>query len=175
MQFLSTDKLDQTIPFVRVTNADGSVDDYVDVESDLDPKSVDPGSLKTVDCITCHNRVSHTVAQPADSIESSISRGVISSDIPYIRNLGVQVLSREYASQEQAFAGIAQALDEYYKTSYPDFYATDKDKLDAAIAEGRLVVGHNAKVWAVAYTGISRTKCSLCLPISWTRPSHTSG
>ena len=64
-----------------------------------------------------------------------MSRGVISSDIPYIRNLGVQVLTREYASQEQAFAGIAQALDAYYKTSYPDFYATGKDKLDAAIAE----------------------------------------
>ena len=88
-----------------------------------------------MDCITCHNRISHTVAQPADAIESSMSRGVISSDIPYIRDLGVQALTGEYANQEQAFAGIAQALDAYYKTSYPEFYATEADKIQAAIAE----------------------------------------
>ncbi len=132
---MSTDKLDQTIPYVRVTNSDGSVDEYVDVESNFDTSSVDQSGLKTMDCITCHNRISHTVAQPADAVESSLSRGVISSEIPYIRNLGVQVLTREYANQEQAFAGIAQALDAYYKTSYPEFYATEADKVQAAIAE----------------------------------------
>ena len=135
VQFMSTDKLDQKIPYVRVTNSDGSIDEYADVESGFDTSSVDSSSLKTVDCITCHNRISHTVAQPADAIESSLSRGVISGDIPYIRDLGVQVLTREYANQEQALAGIAQALDAYYKTSYPEFYATEGDKVQAAIAE----------------------------------------
>ena len=115
VQFASTDKLDQNIPYVRITNADGSIDEYVDVGSNFDTSSVDQSSLKTMDCITCHNRISHTVASPVGSIESSLSRGVISSDLPYIRDLGVQVLTREYANQEQAFAGIAQALDTYYK------------------------------------------------------------
>jgi hypothetical protein len=118
-----------------VTNADGSIDEYVDVESDFDPASVDPSSLKTMDCITCHNRISHNVASPVESIESSMSRGVISTDIPYIRDLGVQVLTREYASQEEAFAGIEQALNTYYRNSQPDFYATGADKVQAAIAE----------------------------------------
>jgi hypothetical protein len=135
VQFISTDKLDQTIPYVRVTNSDGSVDEYVDAGSKFDTSSIDKSSLKTMDCITCHNRVSHTVAAPVDSIESSISRGVISGDIPHIRDLGVQALTREYADQEQAFAGIAQALHTYYKTSEPEFYATGLDKLEAAIAE----------------------------------------
>jgi hypothetical protein len=135
VQFLSTDKLDQSIPYIRVTNSDGSVDEYVDVESDFQKSSIAAGSLKTMDCITCHNRVSHTVSQPADSVESSMSRGVISSDIPYIRDRGVEVLTREYADREEAFAGIAQALDTFYKTSYPDFYATGQDELQAAIAE----------------------------------------
>ncbi len=135
VQFVSTDELDQNIPYVRVTNDDGSIDEYVDVESDFDASSVDPSSLKTIDCITCHNRVSHTIAPPVDSIESSMARGVISSDIPYIRDLGVQVLTREYANQEQAFAGIAQALDDYYRKSQPDFYAAEPEKIEGAIAE----------------------------------------
>jgi hypothetical protein len=135
VEFLSTDKLDQDIPYVRVTNADGSIDEYVDVESEFDTSSVDPSSLKTMDCMSCHNRISHTISYPVDSIESSLSRGAISSELPYIRDVGVQVLTREYADQEQAFAGIAQALDNFYKTSYPDFYATNADKVQAAITE----------------------------------------
>jgi NapC/NirT cytochrome c family, N-terminal region/Planctomycete cytochrome C len=135
VEYLSTEKLDQTIPYIRVTNDDGSVDEYVDVESDVDASTVDAAGLKTMDCITCHNRVSHTVAPPVDSVESAMSRGVISSDIPGIRGLGVEVLTEEYADQEQAFAGIAEAVDSYYRSSYPDFYATDADKIQAAIAE----------------------------------------
>lgn len=135
VQFQSTDKLDQNIPYVKVTNSDGSVEEYVDAASDLDPKSVDPKKLKTMDCITCHNRASHEIAAPVDSVESSMSHGVISTDIPYIRDLAVQVLTRQYADQQQAFAGIAQALDDYYKKSQPAFYATGADKLKAAIAE----------------------------------------
>lgn len=135
VQFVSTDNLDQTIPYIRVTNDDGSVDEYIDVESEFDTSAVDESSLKTMDCITCHNRISHTIPSPVDSIESSMSRGVISSDMPFIRDLGAQVLTREFANQEEAFAGISEALDAYYRTSYPDFYANSADKVQAAIAE----------------------------------------
>jgi NapC/NirT cytochrome c family, N-terminal region/Planctomycete cytochrome C len=135
VQFLSTDKLDQDVPYIRVTNEDGTVDEYVDVESGFDSSTVDPSSLKTMDCITCHNRISHTVAPPVDAVESAMARGAISSDIPYIRDLGVQALTKIYADQEQAFSLIAQALNDYYQESQPDFYATGQDKLQAAIAE----------------------------------------
>jgi hypothetical protein len=135
VQFISTDKLDQNIPYVRVTNDDGSMDEYVDIGSGFDPSSVDPGKLKTMDCITCHNRVSHSVAPPVDAVESSLTRGAISTDIPYIRREAVKALTAEYASQEQAFAGIAQMLTTFYKTSYPDFYTAAADKVQAAIKE----------------------------------------
>ena len=135
VQFLSTDSLDQKIPYVRVTNADGSVQEYLDAGSGIQPQAIDPNSLKTMDCITCHNRVSHRVAQPADSVESSMARGAISSDIPYIRSEAVKALTVVYADQDAAFAGIALTLDTYYMTSHPDFYATGKDKLQAAVAE----------------------------------------
>ena len=135
VEFLSTDFLDQDIPFVRVTNSDGSVDEYVDIEADFDPSSVDQDDLKTMDCITCHNRISHSVASPVDSIESSMATGAISTDIPYIRDLGVQVLVRDYASQEEADAGIEQALDSYYQNHQPEFYAEHGDQVQEAIEE----------------------------------------
>jgi NapC/NirT cytochrome c family, N-terminal region len=143
VQFLSTDSLDQNIPYIKVTNTDGSVNEYVDVEANIDPSNIDPKSLKTMDCITCHNRISHEISEPDASVENAMARGVISAAVPYIRSEAVTALTAGYTDREQAFAGIAQTLDTYYKTSYPDFYATDKDKIDAAIAEVQ-------RIWTVS-------------------------
>ncbi len=134
VQFYSTDELDQTIPYVRVTNDDGSIDEYVDVEASFDLATLDENSLQTMDCITCHNRISHTIYTPDQSVDNAIARGVISSDIPYIWRLGVDVLSKEYSSQEQALESIA-SLDQYYKDNFPDFYATGQRKVLDAVEE----------------------------------------
>ena len=134
VQFQSTDTLDQTIPYIRVTNADGTIAEYVDVTANVDTSSIDPASLKRMDCITCHNRITHTVPFPDQSVDSALARGVISSDIPYIRREAVGVLNRQYFNQEEAFAQIAK-LEIYYKDFYPEFYATGVSKIGEAITE----------------------------------------
>jgi hypothetical protein len=135
VQFASTDSLDQNIPYIRVTKADGSVTEYTDITASFNAAGVKDSDLKTMDCITCHNRISHTIAYPEQSIDSSLARGVISSDIPYIRREAVKALTAGYTDETLAFSGIATALDSFYRTSYPDFYATGADKVKAAIAE----------------------------------------
>jgi nitrate/TMAO reductase-like tetraheme cytochrome c subunit len=135
VQFVSTDSLDQTIPYIRVTKADGTVTEYTDVTANFDASAVKQSDLKTMDCITCHNRVSHSIPYPDESVDSSLARGVISTDIPYIRREAVAALTKEYANEAAAFAGIAQDLDAYYKQSYPDFYASRGQAVEAAIAE----------------------------------------
>jgi nitrate/TMAO reductase-like tetraheme cytochrome c subunit len=135
VQFVSTDPLDQNIPYIRVTKNDGTVTEYTDISANFDPSAVKQSDLKTMDCITCHNRVSHTIPYPDQSIENSMARGVISVDIPFIRREAQKALTKGYANEGVAFEGIANALDTFYKTSYPDFYVTETDKLQAAIAE----------------------------------------
>lgn len=134
VQYFSTDQLDQTIPYVRVTNDDGSIDEYVDVESNFDPASVSDENLKTMDCITCHNRITHTIPSPEQSVDNALARGAISADIPDIRYKGVEVLSQKYGTHEAALAAIA-SLENYYETSFSDFYSTDKQKVTDAVAE----------------------------------------
>jgi hypothetical protein len=46
VEYYATDVDDQTIPYVRVTNDDGTTTDYVDVESGFDPASIDESQLK---------------------------------------------------------------------------------------------------------------------------------
>lgn len=135
VEYFATDKLDQAIPYIRVTNDDGSYDEYLDVEADFDLATLEEeGSLKTMDCITCHNRISHTIHPPEQSVDNAMARGVISPDIPYIRQLAIDVLYKNYSSQEQALESIA-GLDPYYEDNFPDFYATGQRKVMDAVEE----------------------------------------
>ena len=63
--------LDQNIPYVRVHNDDGSVTEYVDVESGFDASTLDESRLKTMDCITCHNRATHEFTMPTPRTTTS--------------------------------------------------------------------------------------------------------
>ncbi len=125
---------EQEIPYIKVIQADGSVVEYVDVESEFDPAAIDTDKLKRMDCITCHNRITHRIYTPEDSLDSALARGKISDQIPEIRTKGIEVLRRNYATQEAALAEIAR-LDEYYRYKHPAFYAANPELIEGAILE----------------------------------------
>jgi nitrate/TMAO reductase-like tetraheme cytochrome c subunit len=118
VEYLATDKLDQQIPFVRVTNEDGTTTDYVDIEADFDAASVDSSQLKEMDCTTCHNRITHEFRFPTESVEEAMARGVIDPGIPGIRKKAVDVLSAPYESREQAMQAIAELEADYKASEY---------------------------------------------------------
>jgi nitrate/TMAO reductase-like tetraheme cytochrome c subunit len=134
VDYYTTDPLQQTIPLVRVHNPDGTTTDYVDTESKIDPAKIDTSKLKTVDCVTCHNRVTHDFPFPEDSVDSAMSTGLISSTIPEIRKKAVEVLSVSYVSQPSAMSGIA-GLENYYTQYYSDYYSSNTKLIKSAITE----------------------------------------
>jgi hypothetical protein len=133
VEYYSADPLSQNIPFVRVHNDDGTTADYIDTESSFDSASIDQSQLKTVDCITCHNRVTHDFLFPADSVDNALSNGLISSKIPEIRIKAVEVLSTSYESQPEAMSGIA-GLENYYTQYHNDFMDKNQELIKSAIS-----------------------------------------
>ena len=134
VQYFATDELDQNIPYVRVTNDDGSIDEYVDIQSGFNSASVKDDELKSMDCITCHNRISHTISFPDQAVDNALSRGVIADDIPDIRRIGAEILSIEYIDQDQALDSISK-LENYYESTFPEFYSSNQEKVAQAITE----------------------------------------
>jgi len=132
VEYYAADPLAQNIPYVRIQNDDGSFTEYVDVESGFDVSTVDEGKLQPMDCITCHNRITHEFTLPTESVDVAMSRGLIDSGIPQIHQKALEVLYVQYESREEAFAAI-DGLDEYYKAT--DYYAGNSDKINAAIQE----------------------------------------
>jgi nitrate/TMAO reductase-like tetraheme cytochrome c subunit len=134
VQYYATDDLNQEIPYVRVYNDDGSYTEYTDVESGFDPASMDESQLKQMDCTTCHNRVTHDFMYPSESVDTSMSRGLIDPSIPSIHQKAVDVLSVTYETRDAAVKAIA-ALDGVYQQDYPDFYASNGETLQKALTE----------------------------------------
>lgn len=129
VQYYATDDLSQTIPFVRVYNDDGTTTEYVDVQSGFDPKTMDQSKLKTMDCVTCHNRVTHNFMPPTQSVDIAMSRGLIDPGIPDIHLKAVELLTAQYKTSDAAMIAIA-GLDKYYLNST---YKGHEDKIQAAI------------------------------------------
>jgi hypothetical protein len=134
IEYLPTDPEQQNIPYVRVVEDDGSVTEYVDVESGLKPEQVDQSKLVEMDCITCHNRITHLVPTPEDTIDQLIGQGLLAKDIPEIRRQAIYAYSQIYDTTEKGLETIAN-LELFYQTNYPEYYADNRDKIQAAIKE----------------------------------------
>ena len=132
--YYSDDELSQTIPYVRVYNDDGTFTEYTDVESGFDPSTIDESKLKQMDCVTCHNRVTHNFKQPARSVDESMASGLIDPSIPLIHQKAVAVLTTQYASRDEAVKAIA-AIEEDYKRNLFDYYSQNGQAIKNAVVE----------------------------------------
>ena len=132
VSYLPTDPEEQQIPYVRVEYPDGTLREYTDVDSTLDPSTIDKSQLKEMDCITCHNRISHVVPTPEATVDQLLSHGQISAKIPEIRRKSIEVYSKVYDTTQEGVVGIS-GLEDYYQTYYPEFYATNSQDIKGAI------------------------------------------
>lgn len=130
VEYYATDELSQTIPYVRVHNDDGTTTEYVDVEAGFDKATMDESQLKTMDCVTCHNRVTHEFKVPVDSVDEAMARGLIDAEIPLIHQKAVEVLAVSYTSREEAFAAF-DGVESYYKNT--DYYPGHGEQIKAAV------------------------------------------
>ncbi len=130
VQYYPLDELAQQIPYVRVYNDDGTTTEYIDVESGFDPSTLDESKLVSMDCLTCHNRITHNFSFPEESVNTAMARGQINPEIPQIHKKAVEVLSAQYASRSEAFAAVDK-LTAYYKTT--DYYAGHGEQISSAL------------------------------------------
>jgi hypothetical protein len=130
VEYYAVDELDQEIPYVRIYNDDGTTTEYIDVESDFDKSTLDESKLVPMDCVTCHNRITHEFSFPEESVNIAMSRGQIDPEIPLIHKKAVELLSVEYSSQGEAFAAF-EKLETYYKNT--EYYPGHGEQISSAV------------------------------------------
>ncbi len=91
------------------------------------------GEMRRMECVDCHNRPTHILLAPDQSLDAALADGRLDASLPFIKQQGVAALSATYASQEQAMQGIENAVRGYYQKRYPQVYAGKQPTVEAAI------------------------------------------
>ncbi len=162
IEYIATDELEQDIPWIRVTTVEGEMIEYVAEDSTIDTANLDQYDIKVMDCITCHNRISHLLDQPRNMVDAALFRGDISTDVPFIRQRAIdllvasalpheeasaadapEVIAAEGPTPEQVRASFA-SLETYYRDNYPAFYADNSALVADAVAVLERIYADNA-------------------------------
>lgn len=133
--YIPRDKTRQDIPWVKVKAKDGGEIVYEDTENPLKPEEITKDKMRKMDCIDCHNRPTHIFKSPRVAMDEALAAGDIDRTIPYVKKLGVELLSKEYSTIDEAKEEISKGVVEFYKTKYPSFAEKNKIKLETAVSE----------------------------------------
>src|SRR5215831_17199825 len=113
VEYIATDDEANTIPWVRVTNAQGQTTEYRTDDFKGEPPQHE---IRRMDCLDCHSRPAHNVMAPNDAVDVAMAAGRIDPKIPFAKAKVVAALTQPYTSESEALQGIAASL----KTAYPD-------------------------------------------------------
>ena len=118
IEYVATDDKRQVIPYVKLDDGKGSVTEYrADGVTD---QQIVAGERRTLDCVDCHNRPSHTFALSAErAVDNAIAAGDIDRGLPFVRREAVRALKVAYSNAQAASEGIAAELDKFYRDAYP--------------------------------------------------------
>ena len=123
--YTSTDRKRQTIPQVTYTAPNGKVTVYNANDIKVTAQELARGEKRGMDCMDCHNRPAHTFELPERAVDRALGEGRISPQLPFIRKKAVEVLEGKYSDADAAARGIAESLQSFYQSKYPQVRATD--------------------------------------------------
>jgi hypothetical protein len=117
--YTATDRQRQVIPQVTYTAPDGKVTVYNSASAKATAADLARGEKRTMDCLDCHNRPTHTFQLPERAVDVAIGQGQISSKLPFIKREAVAALRRDYPDRDTAAREIAASLAQFYRANYP--------------------------------------------------------
>ncbi|MBI4892692.1 MAG: cytochrome C, partial [Acidobacteria bacterium] len=129
-----SDKQRQKIPWVEYTGRDGKMFAFKTKEHQGDG----PGNLevRTMDCMDCHNRPSHTYELPERGLNRVLAEGNVDLTLPFIRKVALETIKGDYKTTEESEREIPRRIEAYYEKNFPQVYGAKK----AAVARSAKAV-----------------------------------
>jgi len=117
VRFIATDPQKQNLPWIEVTQADGSTVVYEDVKSPLDEAAIAAADVTEMECVDCHNRVGHPFRNPETAVDEALANGTLNPNFPYAKARLTEIMNQDFDSREEALelvqAGWAQYAEEF--------------------------------------------------------------
>ncbi|UCF64310.1 MAG: NapC/NirT family cytochrome c [bacterium] len=144
VEYIASDAARENLPWVRYTNLEtGEVKVYQDQDNLLDQAALDTLEVRTMDCMDCHNRPSHLYRAPTKFINTAMTAGYISPELPEIKALSIELCAQEYPTNDSAMTHIREEITRFYSENYPDIYEQKSDLIENAIVSLQNVFSAN--------------------------------
>jgi len=166
VRFIATDPLKQTIPWVEVTRADGTVVVYEDASARLVEAEINAAEKHTMECKDCHNLAGHPVRSPDQLIDELLADGRLDRRFPYIKARAVELLDKDFDDADDAHQLVREAW-----TSYEEEFPELKEKYPEAWESSRELLDEQQEMMA----GILRRNQFAAAEISWRSFPDNSG
>lgn len=117
--YIAADDQRQVILWIGVEQPDGTLKEYYSrdmlsmSQTSFVEKAKASGQIRLMDCIDCHNRTAHYIPSPQESVDKAIEDGLISRDLPSIRQKAIAILTTPYSNQDEAFKAIEAISADY--------------------------------------------------------------
>ncbi len=124
IDYIAIDEDRQEIPWVQARTVDGSVTEYVAQDKPVSAEALKQGERRQMDCIDCHNRPTHIFFDPNEAIDREMAVGRIDPSLPWAKKVGLDLITRQYASHDEARRLITTEWERFYRDNYPQIYAS---------------------------------------------------
>jgi hypothetical protein len=132
VEYIATDEKRQVIPWVKVTQSDGTVREYV--AEGTPAEATLTGQRRRFDCVDCHNRAGHPFANtPERAVNAAIESGEMPADLPFAKRESVAALKAKYDSKTAALDAIAATLREFYRTKASGAYMGRRQDVERVV------------------------------------------
>ena len=153
--YLTTDDKRQRIPWVKMTAADGSEKVYF--TEDFEESMLATGTLRTMDCLDCHNRPSHAFQGLEEAVDLALASGRISRELSSIRAVAIDALSQDWSADE-GITAIERTLRQHYANATDGGTSPAPELVDSAVRELQRIWTHN--VFRITVSPGTRTRVS---------------
>lgn len=127
IEYAATDDARQSIAWVRLRTADGTVREYR--RPGVDETAIAAATRRLMDCTDCHSRPSHTFeASPERAVDRALAAGRVPREVPFVRREMVAAL-KAGAAAGTADAAIAAVRHAYSTAALRPATPADLDRV----------------------------------------------
>lgn len=141
VRYVSVKDQREEMVWVEVRQPDGSFRRYENTR--LGGVAVGEVAVRTMDCVDCHNRVTHIYEDPARAVDERLRTGRLDRSLPFIKREAVAALRNRYPDKAAGLRGIANHLEGFYRRNYPKLSGTRMAAIDAAVATVQAIYERN--------------------------------
>jgi hypothetical protein len=135
IDYVAADEKHQVIDYIHVEDMQGRVTEYYAKDSKLSKDQIAKAARHHMDCVDCHNRPTHIYVPPDQAVDQALLARRLDVSLPFVKQQAVAVLTGTYATTDAAVQAIANGLNSFYESKYPDVAKTKQLEIRNAVDE----------------------------------------